>query len=74
MRKNSLGTLVLLLLLFPAWGEEPAAEPDVREKASTEGAKAEGNAAPSAAPRNAGEFDPSEEIAEDFSVPFPVDI
>lgn len=66
-------TLSLLLLIFcvslQAQTEQDESPP---EAAATDSANVEAAASP--APQQAGSYTPSEEISEDLSVSFPVDI
>lgn len=66
--------LLLSLLLNSAVVAQQDADQDQLEVPSAENAEPEQITIPDEPPAPFQEFDPSEEISEDFSVPFPVDI
>lgn len=71
--------LLCALVCLPLAAVEPAAPTppateSSSERAAAPSAKQDKKESPRAAPSTPAEFDPSEEISEDLSVPFPVDI
>lgn len=74
MQDRKLLALCVLLLSFPLSAQQDSAEQEQDLPVTETESEVEQIVLPSEPPAAFQEFDPSEEISEDLSVPFPVDI